>query len=560
MSELFDYVVVGGGSAGCVVAGRLSEDRDTTVCLLEAGGDGQGVLVNVPIGAAAMMPTRIGNWAFETVPQPGLNGRRGYQPRGRNLGGSSAINAMVYIRGHRIDYDHWASLGNGGWSWAEVLPYFIRSEHNERIDNRWHGRGGPLWVSDPRTDNPIHALYLEAARQAGLPLTEDFNGAEQEGIGIYQLTQKHGRRCSAARAYLLPHLEQRDNLTVHTHALAQRILFEGRRAVGVELLQRGQRRTIRARREVILAAGAFQSPQLLMLSGVGDAGELQRLQIPVVHHLPGVGQNLQDHPDFIFGYRAPSLDTHGISPGGGLRFLRELWRYRRRSRGAVTSNFAEGGGFLKTRPGLPAPNVQLHFVVAVVDDHARRFHFGHGISCHVCLLRPRSIGSVALASASAQDAPLIDPAFFQDPRDLEEMVEGFKLTRRLLQAPALAPLTRRDLFTANVESDDDIRAVLRQRSDTVYHPVGTCKMGVDERAVVDPQLRVRGIEGLRVVDASIMPTLIGGNTNAPTIMIGEKAADLIRGLPAPRLPADFALDDAAAAPGAALRELSDAGA
>ncbi|KVC65313.1 GMC family oxidoreductase [Burkholderia stagnalis] len=530
MNQSFDYIVVGGGSGGSVVAGRLSEDPNLTVCVLEAGGHGNGLVVNVPAGAVAMMPTRINNWAFDTVPQAGLGGRTGYQPRGKALGGSSAINAMVYIRGHRSDYDHWAALGNHGWSYDDVLPYFRLSEHNERFDDAWHGRDGPLWVSDLRTGNPFHERYLEAARQAGLPLTDDFNGAQQEGIGIYQVTQKQGERWSAARAYLLPYIGRRSNLTVETHAQVRRILFEGRRAVGVEVLQNGTVRTLRARREVLLAAGAFQTPQLLMLSGVGPMHELARFGIQTVQHLPGVGRNLQDHPDFIFGYRTRSVDTMGVSLRGSLRMLREILRFRSERRGMLTTNFAEGGGFLKTQPGLDAPDIQLHFVVALVDDHARRLHAGHGLSCHVCLLRPRSRGSVTLRSNDPAAAPLIDPAFFDDPRDVDDMVAGFKITRRLMQTPALARWITRDLFTPNVKSDDDIRAVLRQRTDTVYHPVGTCRMGHDEMAVVDPQLRVRGLEGLRIVDASVMPTLIGGNTNAPTIMIGEKAVDLIRGV------------------------------
>ena len=530
MNQSFDYIVVGGGSGGCVVAGRLSEDPNLTVCVLEAGGHGNGLVVNVPAGAVAMMPTRINNWAFDTVPQAGLGGRTGYQPRGKALGGSSAINAMVYIRGHRSDYDHWAALGNQGWSYDDVLPYFRLSEHNERFDDAWHGRDGPLWVSDLRTGNPFHERYLEAARQAGLPLTDDFNGAQQEGIGIYQVTQKQGERWSAARAYLLPHIGRRSNLTVETHAQVRRILFEGRRAVGVEVLQNGTVRTLRARREVLLAAGAFQTPQLLMLSGVGPMHELARFGIQIVQHLPGVGRNLQDHPDFIFGYRTRSIDTMGVSLRGSMRMLREILRFRSERRGMLTTNFAEGGGFLKTQPGLDAPDIQLHFVVALVDDHARRLHAGHGLSCHVCLLRPRSRGAVTLRSNDPAAAPLIDPAFFDDPRDVDDMVAGFKITRRLMQTPALAKWITRDLFTPNVKSDDDIRAVLRQRTDTVYHPVGTCRMGRDEMAVVDPQLRVRGLEGLRIVDASVMPTLIGGNTNAPTIMIGEKAVDLIRGV------------------------------
>ncbi|MFM0207843.1 choline dehydrogenase [Paraburkholderia sediminicola] len=528
MSDLFDFVVVGGGSGGSVVAGRLTEDPAVTVCVLEAGGDGASPLVNIPTGAVAMLPTRLNNWAFETVPQPELAGRKGYQPRGKALGGSSAINAMVYVRGHRWDYDHWASLGNEGWSYDDVLPYFIRSEHNERIDNAWHGRTGPLWVSDLRTDNPFHARYLDAARQTGLPVTDDFNGPEQEGVGIYQVTQKHGERWSAARAYLLPHIGRRDNLSVETHAHVLRIVFEGARAVGVEVLQAGKTRVIRARREVILAAGAFQTPQLLMLSGVGDQHELGQLGIPVVQHLSGVGKNLQDHPDFIFGYQTQSIDTMGISIRGSARMLSEIKRFRSARRGALTSNFAEGGAFLKTRQELDMPDVQLHFVVAMVDDHARKLHAGHGFSCHVCLLRPRSRGSVRLQSSDSRDSPLIDPAFFKDARDLDDMVDAFKLTRRLMNAPVLAEWIKRDVFTANVRTDEEIRAVLRQRTDTVYHPVGTCRMGVDDHAVVDPQLRVRGLQSLRIVDASVMPTLIGGNTNAPTIMIAEKAVDMIR--------------------------------
>ena len=529
MSNIFDYVVVGGGSAGCVVAGRLSEDPAVTVCILEAGGRGDSAVINIPAGAVAMLPTRLNNWAFDTVPQQGLNGRKGYQPRGKALGGSSAINAMVYTRGHRWDYDHWAAMGNTAWSYDEVLPYFRLSEHNEHWADQWHGRGGPLWVSNLRTDNPFHGRYLEAARQAGLPLTADFNGAQQEGIGIYQVTQKHGERCSAARAYLLPHLDRRDNLHVQTHSCVRRILFEGKRAVGVEVQQGHTVRVVRARREVILAAGALQSPQLLMLSGIGHAHELGKHGIDVLHHLPGVGKNLQDHPDFVFGYRTRSTDAMGVSLPGALRMAREWRRFRRERRGALTSNFAEGGGFLKSRSDLSIPDIQLHFVVAPVDDHARKLRWGHGLSCHVCLLRPRSRGAVALQGKDPALPPLIDPAFFQDPRDLEDMVEGFKLTRRLMMAPALADHITADLHTAHVHTDDDIRAVLRQRSDSVYHPAGSCKMGIDALAVVDPQLRVHGVRGLRIVDASIMPTLIGGNTNAPTIMIAEKAVDFMRG-------------------------------
>lgn len=529
MSEVFDYIVVGGGSGGAVMAGRLSEDAGTRVCLLEAGGRGDHPLVRTPMGTVALLRTRLHNWGFETVPQAGLDGRRGYQPRGKGLGGSSAINAMIYVRGHRSDYDGWAAMGATGWSWDEVLPYFKLSEHNERLQGPLHGQGGPLWVADSRTGNPLHQRFMQAAQQAGFALNDDFNGERMEGLGAYQLTQKNGERWSAARAYLLPHIGRRPNLQVHTGAQVLRVLFEGRRAVGVELLQGGHRRQLRARREVLLCAGALQTPQLLMLSGIGPQAELARLGLPVLQHLPGVGRNLHDHPDFVFAYELPTLDAVGFTLGGGLRMAREAWHYLRQRRGMLTSNFAECGGFVSSRPGLVAPDLQLHFLVALMEDHGRRLHRAHGVSCHVCLLRPHSRGTLTLRSADPLAAPLIDPAFLSDPRDLDDLVAGFKLTRRLMQAPAMAAGVRREVFTAGIETDEQIRAVLRARTDTVYHPVGTCRMGRDDGAVVDPHLRVRGVHGLRVVDASVMPAVVSGNTNAPTIMIAEKAVDLIRG-------------------------------
>jgi len=527
--QVVDYVIVGGGSSGCTLAGRLSEDTNVSVALLEAGaGKGDSWLVQTPAGFVAMVPQKLNNWAFDTVPQPGLNGRVGYQPRGKVLGGSSAINAMVYIRGHRSDYDRWAELGNPGWSYADVLPYFKKAEGNLEIRDEWHGNDGPLPVSQLQSDNPFKDHYLKAAEQAGYRLNPDFNGAEQEGAGVYQVTQRNGERWSAFRAYVQPHLGARGNLRVETGAMTQRILFEGKRAVGVEYRQGGKLVTLRARREVILSAGAFQSPQLLMLSGIGDGADLQKLGIPVLQHLPGVGRNLQDHPDFIFGYKSNDINLLGFSLRGGLHGFRQFLRYRRERRGLLASNFGEGGAFLKTRPELAAPDIQLHFVIALVDNHARTLHRGHGLSCHVCLLRPKSVGTVGLKDRNAETPPVIDPKFFDHPDDIETMVAGYKMTDRLMKAPALARFITADPFTAQVKSDDDIRAVLRTRTDTVYHPVGSCKMGTDALAVVDPELRVHGIEGLRVVDASIMPTLIGGNTNAPAIMIAEKAADLIR--------------------------------
>jgi choline dehydrogenase-like flavoprotein len=530
MTDTFDYIVVGGGSGGCAVAGRLSEDAGVSVALLEAGGRNDNWIITAPLGLILTVPRKIDNWAFETVPQRGLNGRIGYQPRGRGLGGSSAINAMVYIRGHKWDYDHWASLGNTGWSYADVLPYFKRSEDNSELDGAYHGKGGPLSVTGLRSDNPVREIFLDAAREAQFRIRDDFNAEEQEGLGVYQVTQKNGERWSAARGYIQPVMHGRSNLHVETGVRASRILFEGNRATGVEVRRGNEVRQLRARREIILGLGAFQTPQLLMLSGIGDAKALAGHGIATLHHLPGVGRNLQDHPDFIFGYGSDNPNLIGLSLPGVGRLLKGIMQYRRERRGPVTSNIAECGGFLKTRPDLDVPDIQLHFAMAMVNDHGRRPYLGTGYSCHVCLLRPASRGSVWLKNADPMTPPMIDPNFLGEPADLEAMVAGFKTTKRLLDAPALKALRATDVFTAGVTTDDEIRAALRARVDTVYHPVGTCKMGVDDPlAVVDPQLRVHGIEGLRIADASVMPTLIGGNTNAPTIMIGEKAADMIRG-------------------------------
>ncbi|MBU3566008.1 GMC family oxidoreductase [Polynucleobacter sp. MWH-HuK1] len=528
MPESFDYIVVGGGSAGSVMTGRLSEDAKSSVVLLEAGGRGDSWLVRTPAAAVAMLPTSINNYAFETVPQKGLNGRCGYQPRGKCLGGSSAINAMIYTRGHRFDYDHWHSLGNLGWSYDEMLPYFIKSENNSAFKDQYHGNDGPLCVSNLQSHNPFQQIYLNAAKEAGFPINPDFNGAQQEGLGIYQVTHNNGERWSAARGYLHPHIGKRKNLQVQTGVQVDRILFEGKKAKGVVCTQNGKQQVIFANKEIILCAGAFHSPQLLMVSGVGPKDQLSQFGIPLVHDLPGVGQNLQDHPDFIFGYSANSLDLIGISFGGTVKLAGEIIKYIRSREGMIATNFAEAGGFLKTDPSLEAPDVQLHFVVSLVEDHARKLHMAHGYSCHVCVLRPKSRGQVSLASNSMKDAPLIDPGFLNEEEDVEALVRGYKLTKQLMDAPSLASITNKNIFTPDVKTDDDIRKIIRERVDTVYHPVGTCKMGNDAMAVVDSNLKVHGIEGLRVVDGSIMPTLVGGNTNAPIIAIAEKAADMIR--------------------------------
>ena len=393
VTDTFDFVVVGGGSGGCAVAGRLSEDPQTSVALLDAGGKNDNWVVTTPFALVLMVAGNVNNWAFNTVPQKGLNGRIGYQPRGKGLGGSSAINAMVYIRGHRSDYDQWASLGNAGWSFTDVLPYFKRSENNADFGGEYHGKDGPLAVNKLRTENPVQQTFLQAAQEAQFRIREDFNAEDHEGLGTYQVTQKNGERWSAARAYIHPHMNNRANLRVETKAHATRILFEGKRAVGVEYRQGKELKQLRARREVIVASGAFQTPQLLMLSGVGDSAALGKHGIASVHHLPGVGQNLQDHPDFVFGYLSDNPNFNGISLGGIPRLLRAIGQYRRERRGPMTSNFAECGGFLKTRPDLDVPDIQLHFGMALADDHGRKRHRGTGFTCHVCLLRPKSRGT-----------------------------------------------------------------------------------------------------------------------------------------------------------------------
>ena len=529
----YDYVIAGGGSAGSVLAARLSEDPAVTVCLVEAGGQGKSFLINTPAMVAAMVSGRpkLHNWAFRTEPQPHLNGRRCYQPRGRALGGSSAINAMLYVRGHPSDYDDWAALGAEGWDWQSVLPYFLKSEGNSRGPSALHRADGPLQVTDQASPHAITRAFVQAMESLQLPENPDFNGPDQTGAGLFQVTQFHqgarkGRRCSAAAAYLHP-VMHRPNLTVLTGALAERIVIEDGQAKGLIIRHNRRRLALAARREVILSAGAFGSPQLLLLSGIGPEEELRAHGIAIRHALPGVGQNLQDHLDHTLIWQSLRPDVVGLNPAGLMRFVRGWRPFRDHGRGLLTTPGAEGCAFLHSRPGLERPDLQAHFVIAIVDDHMRRLHMADGYSAHICVLRPHSRGVVGLRDANPASPPRIDPNFLSDPRDLEVLKAGVRLMEQAMAAPPLAPWRGRRIYPHD-GSDAGIEADIRARADTIYHPVGTCRMGRDDMAVVDPELRLRGIGGLRVVDASVMPRLIGGNTNAPTIMIAERAADLIR--------------------------------
>lgn len=515
---MYDYVIVGAGSAGCVLAARLTEDPDVNVCLIEAGPADTADNIHIPAAFGKLFRTQF-DWDYDTHDEPFCDGRRIYVPRGRMLGGSSSMNAMVYIRGNRIDYDDW---GIPGWGYDDLLPYFKRSEDNERGASEFHGAGGPLSVSEGRSNNVMSEAFVDAAVQAGYATNDDFNGAEQDGFGFYQLTQRDGKRCSASVAFLHPAMA-RPNLTVETHLQVHRVVFDGERATGVAGQRLDEQVEIRAEREVILAAGAYNSPQLLQLSGVGPAELLTVLQIPVVLDQPLVGQNLQDHPQtgLIFTHSQPVSLLIAADPAYLEQFMTE-------GRGPLSSNIAEAGGFVRTRSGLPAPDLQFHAAPVMFADGGLGAPTDHAISYGSCVIKPQSRGSVLIASEDPTAKPAIVHNYYAEEADMETIVAGLRLGLEISRQDALAPYTENAFMVPASDSDADLRAHARRYTQTLYHPAGTCAMGM----VVDADLRVVGLEGLRVVDASVMPTVVRGNTNAPTIAIAEKAADLIRGVPA----------------------------
>ena len=526
--RIYDYIIIGAGSAGCVLASRLTEDPTVKVLLLEAGGKDTAKEIHIPVAFSKLFKGP-NDWAYYTEPEGRLGNRRLYWPRGKVLGGSSSLNAMIYICGHRTDYDQWCDLGNPGWGYSDVLPYFKKAENNQNGASEYHGASGPLHVSNPRSLNPLSEVFVEAAEEAGFKRNPDFNGATQEGLGVYQVTQWQGRRNSAAAAFLRPAM-LRPNLTVRTNVQAFKILFEGKRAALVSFQDGNVSKQERAEREIIVCGGAIGSPQLLMLSGIGPAEHLRTLDIPVHCDLPGVGANLQDHPALPVAYEC----AQPISLARA-ETITNLIRYMAFKTGPLTSNVGEAGGFVRTSTSCPTPDVQYHFAPGYFIEHGFQQIKEDAYSFGPTLIRPNSRGRIALRSSNPLDLPLIHPNYFDDPRDMQAVIEGLRIARAIGETNAFAKYRKCELCPGpGIKNDEkSLSGYIEKNAQTLYHPVGTCKMGPadDELAVVDSELRLHGVECLRVVDASIMPIIPGGNTNAPTIMIAEKAADLIKSGP-----------------------------